>query len=87
MSPQHYERCCNKCRAVPGVCGLQRVCPCHSYRPSQDYEPDPRPYHEDDDEPLPPFPRPVIKPRPTQRFGDPIQRYGNYQPPHHGRHG
>lgn len=23
------DRCCHRCRAVPGACALKRVCPCH----------------------------------------------------------
>lgn len=38
--PSHVERCCSKCRAIPGTCGLQRRCPCHTYKPRDDYEPE-----------------------------------------------
>jgi hypothetical protein len=38
--PSHVERCCSKCRALPGTCGLQRKCPCHRYKPADDYEPE-----------------------------------------------
>ena len=59
------ERCCGKCRALPGTCAKKRVCPCRPSTYREDHMPDDAQPKPKEDRP-PMFVRPSIAPRPAR---------------------